>query len=147
MFAGLIGPSRGPRVWDAWSNTSFYKSLLWMSKFSKRKEGLIKGLTTTRALSSRMQCQPFSHSQGYDSFTPVTRVIDGGEPMEFRCLFKNWKEKDQTTSFTNKRRISGKNDSFLLYETLFRFLWHFYFHVLILVSYCHCHLRMIPNIN
>jgi hypothetical protein len=48
--------------------------------------------------------------QGYDSFTPVTRVIDGGEPMEFRCLFKNWKEKDQTTSFTNKRRISGKKN-------------------------------------
>ncbi len=37
-----------------------------------------------------------------------TRVIDGGEPMEFRCLFRNWREKDQTTAFTKNRRISGK---------------------------------------
>ena len=49
--------------------------------------------------------------QGYDSFTPVTRVIDGGEPMEFRCLFKHWREKDQTTTMmtmTKNRRISGE---------------------------------------
>jgi hypothetical protein len=35
-------------------------------------------------------------------------VIDGGEPMEFRCLFKTWKEKDQTTGVRSNRRISGK---------------------------------------
>ena len=56
---------------------------------------------------SVLQKLKFHVIAGYDSFTPVTRVIDGGEPMEFRCLFKNWKEKDQTTSFVKNRRISG----------------------------------------
>ena len=82
------------------------------------KEGLIKGRTTNglSIISNAMSVKTLFVIQGYDSFTPVTRVIDGGEPMEFRCLFKNWKEKDQTTSFTNKRRISGKyEDIFIIY--------------------------------
>ena len=43
---------------------------------------------------------------GYASHTPVTRVIDGGEPSEFKSLFKNWRDKDATTKLTFSRRIS-----------------------------------------
>ncbi len=49
-----------------------------------------------------------------------TRVIDGGEPMEFRCLFRNWREKDQTTAFTKNRRISGKKENNLWPENFYQ---------------------------
>ena len=32
--------------------------------------------------------------------TPVTRVIDGGEPSEFKTLFKMWKDVDEITTFS-----------------------------------------------
>ena len=48
----------------------------------------------------------FSLFLGYPPHTPVTRVIDGGEPSEFKSLFKNWRDKDATTKLTFSRRIS-----------------------------------------
>ena len=33
----------------------------------------------------------------YPAHTPLTRVIDGGEPSEFISLFKSWRDKDATT--------------------------------------------------
>jgi hypothetical protein len=33
----------------------------------------------------------FVRKKEYPSHTPVTRVIDGAEPLEFRCLFTKWK--------------------------------------------------------
>ena len=36
----------------------------------------------------------------------MTRVIDGGEPAEFKSLFKHWKDKDATVKLTFGRRIS-----------------------------------------
>ena len=36
----------------------------------------------------------------------MTRVIDGGEPSEFKSLFKHWRDKDATTKLTFSRRIS-----------------------------------------
>ena len=33
-------------------------------------------------------------------------MIDGGEPSEFKSLFKNWRDKDATTKLTFSRRIS-----------------------------------------
>ena len=38
---------------------------------------------------------------GYKTHTQVTRVIDGGEPSEFKSLFKAWKDKDQAVGFGN----------------------------------------------
>ncbi|XP_037091154.1 advillin-like [Pollicipes pollicipes] len=37
--------------------------------------------------------QGFVQKKGYPSHTPVTRVIDGGEPPEFRSLFRQWRER------------------------------------------------------
>jgi len=42
--------------------------------------------------------QGFAVKKDYSTKTNVTRVIDGGEPIEFRSLFKNWKVVDETTS-------------------------------------------------
>lgn len=52
--------------------------------------------------------QGFIKKKGYESFTPVTRVIDGGEPMEFKSLFRLWRDKDATgsLSFNGHRRTS-----------------------------------------
>ena len=35
-----------------------------------------------------------------------SRVIDGGEPAEFKSLFANWKDKDMTTRISFSRKIS-----------------------------------------
>ena len=43
---------------------------------------------------------------GYAAHTSVTRVIDGGEPAEFKSLFKLWKDKDATTKLTFTRKTS-----------------------------------------
>ena len=41
---------------------------------------------------------------GYPDSTPITRVIDGGEPPEFKSLFRKWTEKYQTKSVTYQRK-------------------------------------------
>lgn len=40
----------------------------------------------------------FVKKKGYPSHTAVTRVIDGGEPVDFKQLFVSWYNKDQTTA-------------------------------------------------
>lgn len=36
--------------------------------------------------------QGFVVKKGYPKGTPVTRVIDGAEPTEFKALFTNWRD-------------------------------------------------------
>ena len=43
--------------------------------------------------------QGFIKKKGYPEHTRVTRVIDGGEPIEFKNLFKSWKDSNQTNGF------------------------------------------------
>jgi len=44
--------------------------------------------------------------KGYPSNTRVTRIVDGGEPTEFKVLFTSWKEHNQTTGLGKQH--SGK---------------------------------------
>jgi len=39
--------------------------------------------------------------------TNVTRVIDGGEPADFKTLFKKWRDAGEVTSFNNKTSSTG----------------------------------------
>jgi len=41
----------------------------------------------------------FALKKNYSTKTNVTRVIDGGEPAEFRSLFSNWKVADESVGF------------------------------------------------
>jgi hypothetical protein len=41
---------------------------------------------------------------GYEAHIQVTRVIDGGEPSDFKSLFRNWRDKDATATMTYSRR-------------------------------------------
>lgn len=41
----------------------------------------------------------FIRKKNYPDNTPVTRVIDGGEPEEFRSLFSAWKIKNEAVGF------------------------------------------------
>ena len=50
-------------------------------------------------------------SLGYNSYTSVTRVVDGGEPSEFKSLFKGWKEKDQVGAFGKTYTSKTINDA------------------------------------
>ena len=43
--------------------------------------------------------QGFIKAKQYKPDTPVTRVIDGGEPAEFKTLFKNWRDAGEITTF------------------------------------------------
>ena len=43
--------------------------------------------------------QGFIKAKQYKPDTPVTRVIDGGEPAEFKTLFKKWKDAGEITTF------------------------------------------------
>ena len=49
--------------------------------------------------------QGFIKARNLKTGTPVTRVIDGGEPLEFKTLFQSWRDKDDTKTF--KRQTSG----------------------------------------
>ena len=51
--------------------------------------------------------QGFIKAKSLKSGTPVTRVIDGGEPAEFKSLFQQWKDRDQTKNFGRKTSTSG----------------------------------------
>ena len=51
--------------------------------------------------------QGFIKAKNLKSGTPITRVIDGGEPAEFKSLFQHWKDRDQTTAFGRKSSTSG----------------------------------------
>jgi hypothetical protein len=51
--------------------------------------------------------QGFIKKKGYPDHTQVTRVIDGGEPEEFKSLFSGWKVKDAAIGF-GRQHSSGK---------------------------------------
>ena len=44
--------------------------------------------------------QGFIKAKQYRADTQVTRVIDGGEPAEFKTLFKAWKDAGEITTFS-----------------------------------------------
>ncbi|XP_043192707.1 advillin-like [Amphibalanus amphitrite] len=49
--------------------------------------------------------QGFIKKKNYSQATPVTRVIDGGEPTDFKSLFQSWRDKDATTGLGKKATI------------------------------------------
>jgi hypothetical protein len=53
----------------------------------------------------------FVKKKGYPSHTAVTRVIDGGEPVDFKQLFTSWRNKDQTTPAAMLNQNNRQNSS------------------------------------
>jgi len=51
--------------------------------------------------------QGFIKKKNYNPHTQVTRVVDGGEPSEFKSLFKGWKDKDAAVGM-GKRYTAGR---------------------------------------
>ncbi|XP_065344773.1 villin-1-like [Cloeon dipterum] len=51
----------------------------------------------------------FVKKKGYPSHTAVTRVIDGGEPVDFKQLFVSWRNKDQTSPAMLNQRPNSAN--------------------------------------
>jgi hypothetical protein len=64
-----------------------------------------KASSTERTEAIR-NAQGYVKKKGYPGNTPVTRVVDGGEPTEFKMLFTSWKENNQTTGVG--KQYSGK---------------------------------------
>jgi hypothetical protein len=56
--------------------------------------------------------QGYVTKKGYPSNTLVTRVVDGGEPTEFKVLFSSWKELNQTSGM-------GKQNTGKLFKQFF----------------------------
>ncbi|PSN56753.1 Villin-1 [Blattella germanica] len=74
-------------------------------------------------LEAMRNAQGYVTKKGYPTNTPVTRVVDGGEPVEFKMLFTSWKEKNQTTGLgrTNTvgkiaATVNNKFDATTLHE-------------------------------
>lgn len=65
-----------------------------------------KASSTERTEAIR-NAQGYVKKKGYPGNTPVTRVVDGGEPTEFKMLFTSWKENNQTTG-VGKQYSVGK---------------------------------------
>ena len=51
--------------------------------------------------------QGFIKAKNLKPGTPITRVIDGGEPAEFKSLFQKWMDRDQTKNISRKTSTSG----------------------------------------
>ena len=49
-----------------------------------------------------------TYTAGYNAHTNVSRVVDGAEPMEFKALFKAWRDKYENTGIGKK--YSGQYD-------------------------------------
>jgi len=62
---------------------------VWIGKKASSKE----------RIEAMRNAQGFIRKKAYPDNTPVTRVIDGGEPEEFRSLFSHWKVKNETVGF------------------------------------------------
>ncbi|XP_046398859.1 villin-1-like [Ischnura elegans] len=50
-----------------------------------------QGASQKERVEAMRNAHGFVRKKEYPSHTPVTRVIDGAEPLEFRCLFTKWK--------------------------------------------------------
>ncbi|XP_064597998.1 advillin-like [Liolophura sinensis] len=48
----------------------------------------------------------FINKKEYPSSTPITRVVQGGEPIEFKCLFKSWPQPQASGKVYIKNRIA-----------------------------------------
>merc|ERR1719244_349516 len=70
--------------------------------------------------------QGFIKAKGLKPETNITRVIDGGEPSEFKTLFKRWKDAGEVTNFSRQtsagpgrgiaRTVQTKFDAKTLHE-------------------------------
>jgi hypothetical protein len=61
---------------------------VWVGKRASQKE----------RVEAMRNAHGFVKKKGYPSHTAVTRVIDGGEPVDFKQLFSSWRTKDQMTA-------------------------------------------------
>ncbi|XP_076064195.1 advillin-like isoform X2 [Oratosquilla oratoria] len=58
-----------------------------------------KRATAKERQEAMRNAQGFVKKKEYPQSTPVTRVIDGGEPGDFKTLFRNWRDKAQSVGF------------------------------------------------
>lgn len=68
---------------------------VWVGKRASKKE-------RTEAMRN---AQGFIKKKGYQAHTNVSRVVDGAEPMEFKALFKAWRDKYETTGVGKKYSV------------------------------------------
>ncbi|XP_015782794.1 adseverin isoform X2 [Tetranychus urticae] len=67
-----------------------------------------KGATPKERIESMRNAQGFIIKKNYPNHTPVTRVIDGGEPIDFKSLFKSWNEANSTIGLGKTYSAGGK---------------------------------------
>lgn len=72
---------------------------IWVGKNASRKE----------RIEAIRNAHGFIKKKKYPSHIPVSRVVEGGEPIEFKCLFTSWQESEPIHSFSNT--LPGKTKS------------------------------------
>ncbi|XKL63528.1 hypothetical protein PGB90_005892 [Kerria lacca] len=70
---------------------------IWVGKNASKKE----------RIEAIRNAHGFIKKKNYPSHIPVSRVVEGGEPTEFKCLFVSWQNHDHNNTFNNIH--TGKN--------------------------------------
>lgn len=60
--------------------------------------------------------QGFAKKKEYPPNTQVVRVVDGGEPAEFRSLFRDWKVREQTIGIGRQNSGSTIDINFVSFK-------------------------------
>lgn len=64
---------------------------IWVGKNASKKE----------RIEAIRNAHGFIKKKNYPSHIPVSRVVEGGEPTEFKCLFVSWQNHDHNNTFNN----------------------------------------------
>uniref|UniRef100_A0A8D8W0P4 Advillin n=1 Tax=Cacopsylla melanoneura TaxID=428564 RepID=A0A8D8W0P4_9HEMI len=64
-----------------------------------------KGASKKERTESMKNAHDFVKNNKYDQNIPVTRVVEHGEPAEFKSLFSNWRDPDEVVRSTNQYSI------------------------------------------
>ena len=60
------------------------------------RDGITYDINFKERTEAMSNAQNFIKTKSYPLHTKVTRVIDGGEPVEFKSLFRQWKDENVT---------------------------------------------------
>ncbi|KAI5705145.1 hypothetical protein M8J75_012335 [Diaphorina citri] len=64
-----------------------------------------KGASKKERIEAIRNAHGFVRKKKYDSGIPVTRVVEHGEPVEFKCMFHTWRDPDEITKSYNQYSI------------------------------------------
>lgn len=69
--------------------------------------------STKERVEAMRNAHGFLKKKNYPKDCRISRVVDGGEPIEFKVLFASWMEREKISTTVSKTNVNG-NDFFLV---------------------------------